>query len=243
MREKLADNRLTRALAKVVAGGRHPFAVPGVRALARALVMRGLPHPFYREDAPGYWASRTRLTNHSPEQYLDADDMTRVVLDPVCALVPTDAAFLEVGCNAGRNLEYLRRRGYARLTGVDINPVAVRETLPRHLPELARVAELRVGDAAECLRALPTGAYDVVFAMFVLLHVPPGRMALFAEMARVCRGTIVVANDACGYPYPYDYARLFTRLGCTQVREERVGAQHIQQFTVARRPVQEKSAC
>lgn len=234
MPERLADNRLTRALAKMLVRGRHPFRVPGVRALARALVMRGLPHPFYCEDTAVYWASRTTRTAHSPEQYLAADEVTEAVLGEACAALPATATFLEIGCNAGRNLEYLRRRGFVRLTGVDINRGALEETLPRHLPELARCATLHAGDAAAWLRTLPDASADVVFSISVLLHIMPAQRSLFADMVRVCCGRLVIANDACGYPYPYDYARLFTRLGCTLQREERIGEQLIQHFTVAR---------
>jgi SAM-dependent methyltransferase len=52
-----------------------------------------------------------------------------------------DDSVLELGCNAGRNLNYLHKAGYSELTGVDINSEAL-ELLRQEHPKLAESASL-----------------------------------------------------------------------------------------------------
>ncbi len=217
--DRVCNNRLTWRLARLLPPA-YPLHSPLCRSLMRALVMRGLRHPFYREDAPGYWASRTAGERHGPQQYVHEDAVTRLTLDWLLARLPAEASFLEIGCNAGRNLQYLYRSGRRALSGIDINHAAVHEVLPAAFPELARTATLVAGDAAAWLRTQPDRAYDVVFAIGVLIHMPPDRMGLFADMLRTARRYVAVFTTGFGYPYPYDFRRLFAQLGATLVYEE-----------------------
>lgn len=90
-------------------------------------------------------------------------------------------AVLEVGCNVGLQLAGLRRQGFQRLVGMDIQSYPL-EIARRRLPDLSVVQ----GSAL----ALPfaSGSFDMVFTSGVLIHVAPEpRRQVMAEIHRCSR--------------------------------------------------------
>lgn len=100
------------------------------------------------------------------------------------------ARVLEVGCNAGGNLQALGRWAGdgLEIVGVDVHHaalVAAATTMPA-----AMVTE---ADA----QALPFAAatFDLVLTCGLLIHIPPHQLArVYAELIRVCRRTLLIAE-------------------------------------------------
>lgn len=94
------------------------------------------------------------------------------------------ASTLEVGCGDGALLSELHRRGFGgRLAGVEITAAAVEIARAR-----AEIASVELYDGLH----LPfrDGAYELGIVSHVLEHVPDPA-SLLAEVARVCRATLV----------------------------------------------------
>jgi pseudaminic acid biosynthesis-associated methylase len=95
------------------------------------------------------------------------------------------ARVLEVGCNVGWNLEYLRRLGVGELYGMEPQPYAVSRARARN--PLFNVLQ---GTAFE----LPfrDGFFELVFTSGVLIHIAPDEVGkALDEMYRVSRRYIV----------------------------------------------------
>ena len=95
--------------------------------------------------------------------------------------IDRDARILEVGCNVGVQLDHLAELGFENLTGVDLQRGAL---------EVARTRR----SAPEVIEAdgrwLPFAddAFDLVFTVDVLIHVPPPMIdAVMDELARCSR--------------------------------------------------------
>ncbi len=73
-----------------------------------------------------------------------------------------DTAILEVGCGGGRLLHFLKTRGYANLTGIDISPEQIL---------LAQQVTNKVvqGDAIEFLKA-KNNEYDLIIGLDIIEH-------------------------------------------------------------------------
>ena len=180
------------------------------------------PWVWSREQCARYWrASGDGAVGNRPQDYANKSRAIVDVLDQFWRPeVSTDASILEIGCNAGTNLDGLRERGYRRLAGIEINNTAL-EQLRVTYPELAASAELHLGAAETVLRELPDDSVDVIFTMAVLLHIHPSSSALFREIVRVARTyvcTIEAESALAGYVFPRNYRRVFGRLGCSEVR-------------------------
>jgi SAM-dependent methyltransferase len=225
--EALRENRSRPSLARLV----HRSDVSPPTGLDRLLVRinqeifeRGWSPPWIWSDADcrDYWASRTSEgSGNSPVEYARKDTaIVDTMADFWNPLVPTSASVMEIGSNAGANLERLRQLGYSRLEGIEINHHAVEE-MRSVFPDLARVAKVRVGAAEEVLPQIPSSSVDMVFSMAVLHHIHPVSRSVFAEMVRIARSYIcVIEPETITIPYIFarQYGRVFERLGCTSIR-------------------------
>jgi SAM-dependent methyltransferase len=173
-------------------------------------------------DCRDYWATCTSETpGNSPAEYAGkATAIVDTMVDFWGRLVPVSASVLEIGSNAGPNLERLRQIGYTRLGGIEINNSAVEE-MRSVFPELATVADIRLGALEQVLPQIASSSVDTVFSMAVLHHIHPASRSVFAEMVRVARGYIcVIEPETVTIPYIFarQYGRVFERLGCTSIR-------------------------
>lgn len=103
---------------------------------------------------------------------------------------------LEVGCNVGWNLEYLRRIGHPGAWGVEPQPYAV-ERIRQRWPGL----DVRVGTAFDLPFA--DASFDLVFTSGVLIHIGPDELPrALDEMYRVSRRYVL----AIEYDHPTEVA-------------------------------------
>ena len=92
---------------------------------------------------------------------------------------------LDAGCGEGETLDRIGSLLPGKVTGIDLNPESVAFTAER-IPN----GEFSVAD----ITALPfeDDSFDLVLCLEVLEHIPDPAPAL-AELARVCRGDIVLS--------------------------------------------------
>lgn len=123
------------------------------------------------DDARAFWAGHGIRKSYTRDQHWRGFMAGKV-------LAESPKRVLEFGCNVGRNLLAIQSRDRnVRLTGVDVNAVAV--AYGRRTWRL----DLKVGDAA-WLAEQPDDAFDVIFTVSVIDHLPEPDAAL-EQMARV----------------------------------------------------------
>lgn len=189
-------------------------------SLARWHVMRGIPVPWLPDVGPTgscYWKSRNLSTNHSPMSYLVPDKSTEVLFSDLLPYLDNKTSFIDIGCNAGASLKYLFDRGYRNLAGIEINREAVENVLQKEYPDLYKVSSFFIGNAYKEIKRIPDSSFDVVFSKGVLKHISPKERSLFKDMVRISKKYIVVVTGEFGRPFPYDFEKLFTNLGCKTI--------------------------
>jgi SAM-dependent methyltransferase len=92
--------------------------------------------------------------------------------------LPRDAEILDVGTGTGSNLQMLRDLGFARITGVDQSPEAIRFCAEKGL------GAVNLGDIRDL--QLPDRRFDLVLATDIIEHVDDDLGAL-RELGRVLR--------------------------------------------------------
>lgn len=204
--------------------GRPVRLRPILGRLNQLLMERGASPPWIMtpEECESYWRSRDNLSTGNPPRLFAQKD-TGVILflhrfwTPEVSL---DDQLLELGPNCGANLEGLRRLGYRRLGGVDINPNALEE-MKRSFPELAKTASILLQPIDQYLRSAPSRCVDIVFTMAVAHHVHPTLNDVFRHMARIARRYVCVIETEvanCTYQFARDFRRVFRQLGCREIR-------------------------
>ena len=160
---------------------------------------------------------RIWIEKSSHQSYILGEEKSQFAVSLIVGLAPAlDSSILELGCNVGRNLEYLRRAGYKNLAGIEIS----RRALPmreEHFPELdIDYYEGRIEDRIFWLSA---ASIDIVFSMAVLQHIHPNSEWIFPDIARVAKRGIVTiegeTRDTEGI-WPRNYGEIFTDLGWTE---------------------------
>ena len=139
--------------------------------------------------------------------------------------IKKDFSILELGCNCGTNLNLLHTERYTDLSGIDINADAV-NLMNSVYPELYENATICVGKFEDLLSEIESKSFDVIFTMAVLMHIHPTSTQVFSNMARIARKYIVVVEQEygnCEYVFSRNYKRVFSRVGCKQVKKIMLG--------------------
>ena len=153
--------------------------------LNQALFEQGTTPPWVwsQERCQRYWSTRTSDgVDNRPADYVAKNpaivDLMHKFWSPE---VSPSSAVMELGCNAGANLERLRQLGYTDLTGLEINRTAIQE-LHEAFPALAGEASLIVGSLEHVLPTLKTDGVDVIDLFLTYEAV--------AQTAAACRGRL-----------------------------------------------------
>jgi len=187
-----------------------------------------------RDDDRGGWADRSGA--YSPAYYAEIgpNEVSETLATVLDYYAGEDAAILEVGCSSGRHLAYLRDDGFENLAGVDVNDESF-DVMAEQYPELAETGTFRTGAIEDVVPEFSDDAFDVVYSVETLQHVPPGNAWVFEELVRVAGDLLVTAEnegngprrgregDAVSYVdddvplYYRDWKRVFSELGSAQL--------------------------
>jgi len=132
-----------------------------------------------RPIAEGYWNNRDSASTH-------------FLVEKIAALSPVHSIF-EVGCASGPNL-YTLAKGFpeAQITGIDINPEAVRYGNAQFAREGISNVKLIAG-GADRLQNFPDRAFDVVFTKALLIYIGPDKIReVIQGILRITHHTLVL---------------------------------------------------
>jgi len=170
-----------------------------------------------REKLLHFWLSPNK--SNQPEYYVQEAQRSEFLVSLVKRYLTPKGSILEVGCNVGRNLEYLRRAGYTHLSGIELNPAAL-ATMKKSFPVLAKSADIHKGRVEDVLPTMKKQQVDLTYTMAVLEHIHPDSEDIFAEMTRVTKQVLITIENERHLHWrsqPRDYHKVFTSLGWEQV--------------------------
>ncbi|MDS0477677.1 class I SAM-dependent methyltransferase [Natrinema sp. 1APR25-10V2] len=176
-----------------------------------------------------HWAERSG--DYSPDFYanLGPDDGSEWIHSILDDSVDLDAAILELGCSAGRNLAHLREQGYKNLYGIEINKEAL-GIMENTYPPLAADGTFYLDAIEEIVPTFEDNQFDVVFSVETLQHIHPDNEWVFDELTRITSDylitienensadRLVAVDNIDDFPLFYrEWNTIFTRLGFKQI--------------------------
>lgn len=165
------------------------------------------------KEIHSYWKGRKSGKN-SPGTYISGKERSLFLVELVKKHAQPDSSILEIGCNLGRNLNYLYTAGFKHLTGIEISENAVK-ALRKNFPELADSATIINSSVEEVIKSFEDNQFDLVFTMAVLEHIHPDSEWIFPEIVRITRGVLITIESEQFHNwriFPRDYSNIFTRL-------------------------------
>lgn len=200
------------------------FLKPVLRRIHMMYKRMTSPSPLTRGKLHEYW-KKPWDGNNLPESYLRGEEKSKFLVEIVKKYSTSNAKILEIGCNVGRNLNYLFLNGFKNLEGIEISDEAV-QLLKHTYPEMERHTKIHNAAVEEIIREFRDYEFDIVFTMAVLEHVHPDSEWIFSEIVRITNHILVTIEDeyaASWRAFPRNYKRVFTHLGMKQIEEINCG--------------------
>jgi len=147
---------------------------------------------------------------------LRSENLVSIIQD----LIINKGEILEIGCNAGRNLNYLYQAGYTDLTGIEINKNALNQ-FKLSFNECYQNINIINSSIEESITKISDQKYDIVFTMAVLQHIHPTSDWIFDHMVRISRGfliTMEVEEFPSPRHFPRNYKKIFESRGMRQIK-------------------------
>ena len=187
---------------------------------------KGVQTPFIltKEECIRFWQNldnTDKVNENRPENYAKkGGDRIRFLHDFWRPQVDFQCSILEMGSNCGANLIQLNHLGYERLSGVEVNPHAIKQ-MDFSFPRLREKIPIVVGSIEKVIREMADDAVDLIFTMGVSMHIHPKDNSVFTEMARVAKKyicTIEPEPSNSNYVFARNYRRIFENSGAVQIK-------------------------
>jgi len=158
-----------------------------------------------------------------PRTYLEGAARSQFLVNIIQKYAKPNAKILEIGCNVGRNLNYLFKAGFSDLSGIEINEEAVL-LLKKSFPEMADRIAIYNTPVEESIGHFGNDEFNIVFTMAVLEHIHRDSEWIFPEIVRIAKDYLVTIEDEeglSGRHFPRNYKRIFESLCMKQIEETR----------------------
>ncbi len=173
-----------------------------------------------------YW-SKPPDEGNQPECYLpegtvEGKKVSLFLLEIVNRYAEQTDSILEIGCNVGRNLDYLYRNGFHNLEAIEISEDAVK-LLHEIYPKTAGRARIYNSTVEALIKDFTNEQFDIVFTVAVLYHIHTNSDWIFPEIARITgKHLITIENEyatTSWMHFPRNYRKIFQSAGMKQVEK------------------------
>ena len=198
-----------------------PILTPIYRAIVSSRLFRKITrYPKSSIKLHQYWKQPWDGSNF-PRDYLKGEARSKLLVEIIKKFVKPDSSIIEIGCNVGRNLNYLFHSGFMKLRGVEISGEAV-QLLKESYPEMVSYCKIYNKPVEEIIKEFRDGEFDVVFTMAVLEHIHIDSEWIFPELVRITKDFLITIEDEQGVSwgrFPRRYKKIFESLGMKQIDE------------------------
>lgn len=177
-----------------------------------------------RNDVLLYWQKPNDGRN-SPESFLSSEvweERSQFLLEIIRKYASRKSRILDIGCNSGRNLDYLYRDGFRKLSGIELSEDAV-TLLKQTFPKMANRIRIHNVPVESVIRRFKDNRFDIVFTMTVLYHIHTDSDWIFPEIARITnKHLITIENEYAKTHWTHfarNYKQVFQELGMKQIEE------------------------
>jgi SAM-dependent methyltransferase len=164
--------------------------------------------PYIADAEP--WASASEEHWYAPSVYIIEDPGPLLVR--LLETTPREHSVLDLGCNSGANLNFLREAGFTGLSGVDAGREALRLFASR-FPETYELAQPRHDLFQRHLLRSPDRSVDVIHSNGATLELVHPSFPIVSEICRVARDAVFLDIQERGHAYPRKYIEEFKRHG------------------------------
>ena len=184
--------------------------------------------PFIGDAEP--WATAGEGAWYPPSTY--AIKEPGGLMSRLLECTPTESSVLDIGCNSGANLDFLRQAGFMELYGVDAGRNALAH-FELNYRVTFQLAEVKHDLFQRYLLKSPSRFVDVVHSNGATLELVHPSFPFVSEICRVARRDVFVDIVEMGHAYPRNYIAQFRRHGfelvfCRRPLDRKTGSSILQ---------------
>ena len=148
------------------------------------------------------WRDAAIGKRRDPSHFVLIDNKEHMFMDEVLASTPgLNDPILDLGCNCGRFLNYLRQWGYTNLHGVDISHAAC-EHMDMVFPELAKIVHFQCGTFQQYLSSQSALSMETVFTHGATVELVHPSFPLIKHICRITRSSVIFMFFETDHSYP-----------------------------------------
>ena len=179
------------------------------------------------KEIQSYWKNPDDKGN-KPQSYIDGPNknlLSKNLIKEVQKLVrEKEKRILELGCNVGRNLNFLFNKGYLDLSGIEINKNAI-ELMKKTYPPVYYNSDIKVDSIEKSIKNICNERFELVFTVAVLMHLSHKSNFVFKEISRITKNFLITIEEEgielVWSHYPRNYKEVFEKLGMKQIKEKK----------------------
>ena len=147
-----------------------------------------------------YWYSIGAKGNHNYKNYVKIDYYSKILLNAVIKFSNKEDEILDLGCNIGRHLNFLKKKKYKKLNGVDIAKFAIKKST-LIFPNLKKI-NLKCISIENYLINAKKKNFDVVYTMGATIELVKPTFPLAEELSRVTKKYLILLINENGHSFP-----------------------------------------
>ncbi len=132
------------------------------------------------------------------------------------------AKILEIGCNVGRNLNYLLERGFMNLYGIEINKNSALQ-MKKFYPQLYKSATIILDSTENAIFNFKDNYFTLIFSMASLMHHHPQSNYIFQQIYLKSKKYVLIIEDEINNK-PLQFARIyktiFENFGMKEIKKD-----------------------
>ena len=150
-----------------------------------------------------YWHHANKKSRHSFEHYKDLNDEAKLLLNKVMKHATNkNIKILDLGCNIGRHLNFLKKKGFKNLYGVDIGKLPTKQS-KKFFPNLKKV-NITCASFENYLYQMKDGFFRIIYTHGATIEMTKPTFPLISQISRVLdkSGHLILLIDENGHSYP-----------------------------------------
>ena len=174
-----------------------------------------------KEELYEYWKKPWNGGN-LPKNYFEGIEKSKFLLKFIKKYGTKESKIFEIGCNVGRNLNFLYNSNFKNLETVEISEDAVK-LLKETFPEMANEIKIYNISIEDVINDFSNENFDIVFTMAVLEHIHDDSSWIFEEIVRITKKYLITIEDEkclSWRHFPRNYKKIFEELGLKQIKEK-----------------------
>tara|TARA_Y100000389_G_C17451524_1_gene515153 strand:+ start:1402 stop:2136 length:735 start_codon:yes stop_codon:yes gene_type:complete len=148
-----------------------------------------------------YWHNIIQEDNHNYKKYNKIDKSAQILLKKVIKFSnKKNDKILDLGCNVGRHLNFLKKNNFKQLYGVDICKLSIKKST-QVFPNLKKI-NLKCASFENYLVNTLNDEFDIIYTHGATVELIKPTFPLIAELSRVTKKYIILLINENGQKYP-----------------------------------------